>query len=80
MSQRLQATDELRRRFVSDASHELRTPLASIRLLSDSIVQSENMDEETMREFVTDIGSEAERLQRLTEKLMMLTKMDSGIT
>ena len=77
MTQRLQSTEELRRRFVSDASHELRTPLASIRLLSDSIVQSENMDEETMREFVTDIGSEAERLQRLTEKLMMLTKMDS---
>ncbi len=79
MSQRLQDTEELRRRFVSDASHELRTPLASIRLLSDSIVQSENMDEETMREFVTDIGSEAERLQRLTEKLMMLTKMDSKV-
>lgn len=79
MSRRLQDTEELRRRFVSDASHELRTPLASIRLLSDSIVQSNNMDEETMREFVTDIGSEAERLQRLTEKLMMLTKMDSDI-
>ena len=79
MTGRLQSTDELRRRFVSDASHELRTPLASIRLLSDSIVQSEQMDEGTMREFVTDIGSEAERLQRLTEKLMRLTKMDSQI-
>ena len=79
MTGRLQNTDELRRRFVSDASHELRTPLASIRLLSDSIVQSEHMDERTMREFVTDIGSEAERLQRLTEKLMRLTKMDSRI-
>ena len=79
MSQRLQDTEELRRRFVSDASHELRTPLASIRLLSDSIVQSDNMDEATMREFVTDIGSEAERLQRLTEKLMMLTRMDSKL-
>ena len=79
MTGRLQNTDELRRRFVSDASHELRTPLASIRLLSDSIVQSEQMDEGTMREFVTDIGSEAERLQRLTEKLMRLTRMDSRI-
>ena len=78
MTGRLQNTEELRRRFVSDASHELRTPLASIRLLSDSIVQSEQMDEGTMREFVTDIGSEAERLQRLTEKLLRLTKMDSG--
>ena len=77
MTRRLQSTEELRRRFVSDASHELRTPLASIRLLADSVVQSENMDEGTMREFVTDIGSEAERLQRMTEKLMRLTKMDS---
>ncbi len=80
MTGRLQSTDELRRRFVSDASHELRTPLASIRLLSDSIVQSRNMDEGTMREFVTDIGSEAERLQRLAEKLLRLTKMDSQPT
>ena len=80
MTQRLQSTEELRRRFVSDASHELRTPLASIRLLADSVVQSENMDAGTMREFVTDIGSEAERLQRMTEKLMRLTKMDSRVS
>ena len=43
MSEQLEKTETLRRRFVSDASHELRTPLASIRLLSDSIVQSGNM-------------------------------------
>ena len=79
MTGRLQSTDELRRRFVSDASHELRTPLASIRLLSDSVVQSDRMDPDTMREFVTDIGTEAERLQRLTEKLMRLTRMDSKL-
>ena len=79
MAGKLQTTEELRRRFVSDASHELRTPLASIRLLSDSVVQSERMDPDTMREFVTDIGTEAERLQRMTEKLMRLTKMDSGL-
>ncbi|NLT63315.1 MAG: HAMP domain-containing histidine kinase [Clostridiales bacterium] len=79
LTQRLKDTEELRRRFVSDASHELKTPLASIRLLSDSIVNSENMDIVTMREFVTDIGNEAERLQRTTEKLLSLSKMDSGI-
>lgn len=77
-TKRLKDTEELRRRFVSDASHELKTPLASIRLLSDSIVNSGDMDVPTMREFVTDIGNEAERLQRTTEKLLSLTKMDSG--
>ena len=76
---RLESTEEIRRRFVSDASHELRTPLAAIRLLSDSITQSGNMDIKTMREFASDIGSEAERLQRITEKLMSLTKLDSGV-
>lgn len=77
---RLESTEEARRRFVSDASHELRTPLAAIRLLSDSIAQSDTMDGTTAREFARDIGSEADRLQRITEKLMSLTKLDSGVS
>lgn len=79
MTKQLKDTEELRRRFVSDASHELRTPLASIRLLTDSIVQSDDMDIRTMREFVLDIGSEAERLQRTTAKLLSLTRLDSDV-
>ena len=79
LTERLETTEAQRRRFVSDASHELKTPLASIRLLSDSIVQSEGMDPETMREFVTDIGVEAERLQRTTEKLLNLSRRDDGV-
>lgn len=78
LTDRLQRTEEVRRRFVSDASHELKTPLASIRLLTDSILQTENMDGETAREFVNDIGQEAERLTRITEKLLTLTRMDNN--
>lgn len=80
LTQRLQTTDEVRRRFVSDASHELKTPLATIRLLTDSILQSESMDGETMRDFVADIGEEAGRLNRITEKLLSLTRLDGGRT
>ena len=76
---RLQTTEEVRRRFVSDASHELKTPLASIRLLTDSILQSQGMDRETAVEFITDIGDEAERLTRITEKLLTLTRMDTAV-
>jgi signal transduction histidine kinase len=79
LTKRLRETDEIRRRFVADASHELKTPLASIRLLSDSILQNEGIDDSTMREFVADIGEEAERLARTTEKLMTLTRLDSDI-
>ena len=77
---RLQETESARRQFVSDASHELKTPLASIRLLTDSILQTENMDNATAREFVSDIGQEAERLSRITEDLLQLTRLDSGTT
>ena len=77
LTDRLQTTEEVRRRFVSDASHELKTPLASIRLLTDSILQSDAMDPDTVREFVGDIGTEAGRLQRITEKLLTLTRLDA---
>lgn len=77
LTDRLQTTEEVRRRFVSDASHELKTPLASIRLLTDSILQTQGMDEVTVRDFVTDIGDEAGRLERITEHLLTLTRLDS---
>ena len=76
---RLQETENARRRFVSDASHELKTPLAAIRLLTDSILQNEKIDGATGREFVSDIGQEAERLSRITEDLLRLTRLDSGV-
>lgn len=75
LTERLQTSEQKRRRFVSDASHELKTPLASIKLLTDSILQND-MDPDTIREFVGDIGDEAERLNRMTAKLLSLTKVD----
>ena len=75
LTERLQTSEQKRSRFVSDASHELKTPLASIKLLSDSILQYD-MDLETVREFVGDIGDEAERLNRMTAKLLSLTKSE----
>ena len=76
LTDRLQLSEAKRSRFVSDASHEIKTPLASIKLLTDSILQND-MDKDTMLEFVADIGSEAERLNRMTEKLLALTRIDS---
>lgn len=73
----LEKNENLRQKFVSDASHELKTPLASIRLLTDSILNTEDMDHLTLREFVSDIGQEIDRLSRMTEKLMLLTRMES---
>ena len=76
LTEKLQSSEHMRRQFVSDASHELKTPLASIKLLSDSILQND-MDPATVREFVEDIGNEADRLNRMTQKLLSLTRMES---
>ena len=76
LTERLQTSENKRRQFVSDASHELKTPLASIKLLTDSILQND-MDMDTVREFVGDIGSEADRLNRMSEKLLSLTRIET---
>lgn len=78
LAERLEESEQVRRQFVSDASHELKTPLASIKLLSDSILQNE-MDLNTQREFIGDIGREADRLGRLSQKLLTLTRLDSAV-
>jgi len=76
LTERLMDSENTRRQFVSDASHELKTPLASIKLLSDSILQND-MDMDTVREFVSDIGNEADRLNRMSQKLLSLSRIES---
>lgn len=76
LAEKLQTSENKRRQFVSDASHELKTPLASIKLLSDSILQND-MDQQTIREFVGDIGDEADRLNRMSTKLLSLSRIES---
>ena len=78
LTDKLQDSEEKRRRFVSDASHELKTPLASIKLLSDSILQND-MDPSTINEFVKDIGNEAERLNRMSQKLLTLSRTEGEV-
>ncbi len=77
---RVAELEEKRRAFVSDASHELNTPLSIIKLLSDSLLQTENPDPEFLKEFLTDMNEEVERLTRIVQRLLDLTKMDQTYT
>lgn len=78
MSTELENLEENRRKFVSDASHELKTPLATIKLICDSIVSTDNPDPEMIKDFLGDLSDEVDRLTRIVERLLTLTKLDSG--
>jgi len=75
---RMAELEEKRRTFVSNASHELKTPLSIIKLLSDSLIQTDNPDPEFIKEFLSDMNKEVERLTRIIEKLLDMTQMDSS--
>ena len=78
MSSELGNLEENRRKFVSDASHELKTPLATIKLICDSVVSTENPDPEMIQDFLGDLSDEVDRLTRIVERLLKLTKLDCG--
>ncbi len=80
MSTELELLESKRRKFVSDASHELKTPMATIKLICDSITASDNPDPAMVQEFLSDLSDEVDRLTRIIEKLLLLTKLDSKET
>lgn len=78
MCDQLALLEEKRKKFVSDASHELKTPMATIKLICDSIVSTPNPDIAMVREFLEDLSEEVDRLTRITERLLALTKLDNA--
>jgi two-component system OmpR family sensor kinase len=70
---------EAQRRFVADASHELRTPLATIQGNAGMLAQGPEVAEDVRRAAAADIASESERMARLTDRLLMLARADSGL-
>lgn len=78
LTARIRTQEEKRQEFVSNASHELKTPLSSIKLISDSLLNAPNADRATVEEFLTDMNVQVDRLTRIVNKLLTLTKMDSS--
>jgi two-component system, OmpR family, phosphate regulon sensor histidine kinase PhoR len=73
-SKRAEAT---RRDFVANASHELRTPIAAIRAAGETLLAGAMDDPATARSFVEIVARHAERLSRLTQDLLDLSRVES---
>ena len=70
---------ELKNDFVSSVSHELRTPLASIKAYVEMLIDGEADDEKTTREFYEVIQNEANRLSRLIDNILNISRIESGL-
>ena len=69
--------EDVRRDFVANASHELKTPLTSIRGYSETLLTDE-LPADMRRQFLETIRSNAERLQRIVDDLLDLSRIESG--
>lgn len=77
MISRLERSFDQLRRFTADASHELRTPLTAIRSVGE-VGLAERRDEAGYREIVGSMLEEVDRLTRLTDGLLTLSRGDAG--
>ena len=70
--------DRLKDDFMSSVSHELRTPLTSIQSFSEILLKYEDTRPETAREFLSIINSESQRLTRLINNVLDLSRIEAG--
>lgn len=72
--------ERMKTAFVSTVSHELRTPLTSIKGFISTLLQDKEgyYDAEARQEFYGIIDSECDRLQRLIEDLLNVSRIESG--
>ncbi len=77
MRDQIQAAEDLRTQFVSDVSHELRTPLTGIKGLVETLLDGAMEDVDVRHRFLHSIESETDRLIRLVNDLLILTRVDA---
>lgn len=70
---------QMKNDFVSHVSHELKTPLASITAYVEMLCEGEAQDEDTRKEFYLVIQNQAQRLNRLIEDILNISRIESGL-
>ena len=77
MQGQLQRLDHARKQFIAQASHELRTPLFSLGGFLE-LLEDEDLDEATRRQFLDQVRAQVERLSRLATELLDLSRLEAG--
>jgi signal transduction histidine kinase len=77
MQRQLARLDTARKQFIAQASHELRTPIFSLGGFLE-LLEDEELDEETRRQFLVQLRGQVERLRTLSTELLDLSRLESG--
>jgi two-component system, OmpR family, sensor kinase len=77
MQAQLRQVDVARKEFIATASHELRTPIFSLAGFVE-LLQDEDLDDDTRREFLETMSEQVARLQKLSVDLLDLSRLDAG--
>ncbi len=64
--------------FVNSVTHELKTPLASIKAYAEMLADGEAGDSQSQKEFCRIIEEQADRLHRLIDNILNLSRIESG--
>ena len=75
---RLEGSFSELKRFSADASHELRTPLTALRAVGEAALQGRE-DPKVLKESISSMLEEAQRLAELTDSLLMLARLEAGV-
>lgn len=78
MTASLRQADQLKTAFISDVTHELRTPLTVIKGTIETLQDGALDDLEARGPFLESMGRETDRLIRLVNDLLVLTRADAG--
>jgi hypothetical protein len=78
-NQRLRQLDLQKDEFLSQVSHELRTPMTAIRSFSEILLSPETVTDEERNRFITIINEESQRLTRLLNEILDMSRLEAGI-
>jgi len=74
----LMKKDKQKDEFLDTVTHELRTPITAIRASSEILYDDDEIPEELRKQFLQNIISESDRLNRLIDKILDLEKFETG--
>lgn len=80
MSEQIENVEHQRQEFVANASHELKTPLSAIKILTESLLYQQGVEEATYKEFLADIDQQIDRLNSLLGDLLILAQSERSAT